>query len=171
MNTSESLVFFDIFIRQHRLKSPPSMIEIEHIFDEEAIAGQGRDENLIHPLIEALAHRNPLAYCGGAVSSHNDAGLSYPLLQWQPTAIKQLDLLIAVHSAHPRSWWMSEHPLDLRVLQDAIPSGSGEQMDACLNQLSNGYRITILPVEANESNLCRESKESQVGCDGSKCRS
>src|SRR5215467_832710 len=48
-NTSESLVFFDIFIRQHRLKSPSSMIEIEHIFDEEAIDGQGRDEDLIDP--------------------------------------------------------------------------------------------------------------------------
>jgi hypothetical protein len=42
-------VFFDIFIRQHRLKSPSSMIEIEHIFDEEAIDGKSRDEDLIDP--------------------------------------------------------------------------------------------------------------------------
>jgi hypothetical protein len=49
-------IFFDIFVRKHRLKSPPPMIEIEDIFDKEAINGQGCDENLIHPLTDALAH-------------------------------------------------------------------------------------------------------------------
>jgi hypothetical protein len=34
-------VFFDIFIRQHCLKGPPSMIQIKYIFDEEAIDGEG----------------------------------------------------------------------------------------------------------------------------------
>jgi hypothetical protein len=54
---------------------------------------------------------------------------------------------------------VSEHALDLRVLQDAIPSGPRDQMHACSNELSNGYRITILPIEAHESHLRRESKK------------
>jgi hypothetical protein len=63
---------------------------------------------------------------------------------------------------------MSQHVLDLRVLQDSIPSRSREQMYAYSNQLSNSYGITVLPVEANESNLWSESKELQVGRDGLK---
>jgi hypothetical protein len=42
-------VLFDIFIREHRDLRPSSRIEIEHIFDEEAIDGQGREEDLIYP--------------------------------------------------------------------------------------------------------------------------
>ncbi len=88
------------------------MIKIEDILDEESLGRQRRDEDFIHPLADALAHRNPLACCGGAVSSHNDAALRYPLIQWQPAAIKQLDLLLAVHSAHPRGWRVSQHALE-----------------------------------------------------------
>jgi hypothetical protein len=164
-------VFFDIFICKHRLKSPSSMIEIEHIFDEETIDGQCRDEDLIPPLTDALAHRNPLAWCGGSVSSHNDTGLRHFSIQLQPTSIKQLDYLLAVDSGHACRWWVSQHVLDLRVFQDSIPSRSCDQMHACFNQLSNGYGITILPVEANERDLWSESKEPQVGRDGSKGRS
>jgi hypothetical protein len=32
-------------------------------------------------------------------------------------------------------------------------------MHACSNQLSNGDRITVLPIEANERDLRRERKE------------
>jgi len=147
------------------------MREIEDILDEEAGGLQCRDEDLIHPLADALAHRNPLAWCGGVVPSHHDADLRYALISLQPASIKQLDLLIAVDSAHPRAWWMSKHTLALRMLQDTIASGPCDQRHSCLNQLSNRYHITILPIEANESHLWRESKEPQVGRDGSKCRS
>ena len=47
---------------------------------------------------------------------------------------------------------------DLGMFQDSIPSRSCHQMHTCCNQVSNGDGITILPVEANESNLWSEGK-------------
>jgi hypothetical protein len=108
-NTNESFVFFDIFIRKHRDLRP---LVHDRGLRHPRRGSQRRDEDLIHPLADTLTHRNPLAWCGGAVSSHNDAGLRYPLIQLHPAAIKQLDLLIAVHSGYPGGWWVGEHALE-----------------------------------------------------------
>jgi hypothetical protein len=153
-------VFFQIFICEHGFEGSPLMIEIEHIFDQEPIGRECRNEEFVDPLSNALAHRNPLVWCGGTMSSYNDACVKQSLIQWQPAVIKQLDLLLTVDSGYPRGWWVSEYTLDLRMLQDSIPSGSCDQMHACSNQLSNSYHIAILPIEADQSKLCCESKKT-----------
>jgi hypothetical protein len=44
-------------------------------------------------------------------------------------------------------------------------------MHACIHEESNCYGITILPVEANQSDFWSEGKEPEVACDGSEGRS
>src|SRR5258708_27898218 len=96
------------------------------------------------------------------MSGHNCADLRQSFIQLQPAAIKQLDDLIAVHPGHTRCRWVSQHALDLRMLQDLIASGSCDKIHACLKKLSNRYRVAILPIETNQSNLCRLSNDLQV---------
>jgi hypothetical protein len=88
------------------------MIEIEHIFDQEPIGRQGRNEEGVYPFPDALAHWNPLVWCGGTMSSHNDTSVRQALIQLQPASVKQLNLLVAVDSGHLRCWWVSEHALE-----------------------------------------------------------
>jgi hypothetical protein len=57
------------------------------------------------------------------------------------------------------------------VLQDSIASRPCDQMHACIKEESNGYGITILPVEANQSDFWSACKEPEVARDGSKGRS
>ena len=57
------------------------------------------------------------------------------------------------------------------MLQDSISSLPCDQMHACLNEESHGYGITILPVEANQSDFWSACKEPEVTRDGSKGRS
>jgi hypothetical protein len=54
-------IFIEIFISKHRLKGSPSMVEIEHIFDQEPLGRQVGDEKFVDPLPNALADRNLLA--------------------------------------------------------------------------------------------------------------
>src|SRR5258708_37230888 len=103
------------------------------------------------------------------MSGHNCADLRQSFIQLQPAAIKQLDDLIAVHPGHTRCRRVSQHALDLRMLQDLIASGSRDKIHACLQKLSNRYRVAILPIATNQSNLWSESKELQVEGNGSGC--
>jgi hypothetical protein len=64
-------IFFDIFIGQHRLEGPTSMIEIKHILDQKSIAGQGCEEEFVDPLPHTFADRNVLAWGRCAMASHN----------------------------------------------------------------------------------------------------
>jgi hypothetical protein len=95
----------------------------------------------------ALAHRNPLSWCGSAMSGHNDARLRQFCIQLQPASVKQLNHLVAIHARHPRGWGMSQHALELRMLQDVLASRPGGKIHACLEKLSHGYRVSILPIE------------------------
>jgi hypothetical protein len=60
-------------------------------------------------------------------------------------------------------WWMKEYTLDLRMLQDSIPSAPCYEMNACENDLSNHGCVTILSVETDESYLWCENEMRQVG--------
>jgi hypothetical protein len=51
-------IFFDIFVRQHRLEGPTSMIEVQNILDQEAICVKGGDEQFVDPLTYTLANRD-----------------------------------------------------------------------------------------------------------------
>src|SRR5512135_749839 len=55
------------------------------------------------------------------------------------------------------------------MFQDLIASRSCYKIHACLNQLSNGYCITILPIQTNQSGLWSECKAFQVGRNGLEC--
>src|SRR6266516_4162628 len=66
---------------------------------------------------------------------------------------------------------MSEHTLELGTLEHPIRSPPRDQVDTCLNELSNRDRIAILPIETNQSCLWCESEVRQVGLDGLKRRS
>jgi hypothetical protein len=46
------------------------------------------------------------------------------------------------------------------VLQDSIASRPCDQMHACIKEESNSYGITILPVEANQSDPLRVHAKS-----------
>jgi hypothetical protein len=52
----------------------------------------------------------------------------------------------------------SEHLLELATVKHPVGSRSREQVDSCLNKLSNHYRIAVLPIEANESGLRGEGE-------------
>ena len=65
---------------------------------------------------------------------------------------------------------MSQHALDLGVLQEQIASASRNAIHACQDELSDDSRIAILPIEAHQSQLWWESKVLQIGRDGAKCR-
>ena len=75
------------------------------------------------------------------------------------------------HLGHTCRWRVSQHLLDLRVLQDSISSRPCDQMHTCINEESNSYGITILPVEANQSDFWSECKEPEIARDGSEGRS
>jgi hypothetical protein len=58
---------------------------------------------------------------------------------------------------------MSQHALELGMLQDLIASATCQQIHPCLNQLGDHDGITILSVQTNQSHLYAESKVRQVG--------
>src|SRR5712691_9522621 len=74
-------VFFDIFIGQYHFKGPTPMIQIEHILDKEPISRQRCDEDLVHPLSDALAHGNFFARRRCAMPSDNDADWRHDFVQ------------------------------------------------------------------------------------------
>jgi hypothetical protein len=125
------------------------MIEIKDILDQKPIDGQRGDEEFVDPLTDTLPDCNSLAWSGNVVSGHNDTGLRQSRIQLQPTAIEQLNHLIAIDSRHTRCRGMSQHTLDLRMLQDTIASRPRDKIYACLKQLSHGDRVAILPIETN----------------------
>jgi hypothetical protein len=64
------------------------------------------------------------------------------------------------------SRWASQHTLDLRMLQDVIASGSGDNIHASFKKVSHRYRLALLPIETNQSHLWSKSKELQVAGHG-----
>jgi hypothetical protein len=48
---------------------------------------------------------------------------------------------------------MSQHALDLGMLQELIPSPPRNAMHACQNDLGNHGRVAILSVETDQSHL------------------
>ena len=60
---------------------------------------------------------------------------------------------------------MSEHLLDVRMIKEVIAFASGDQGHASAHDLSNDCGIAVLPVQADQGRLGRESKLLQVGCD------
>jgi hypothetical protein len=113
------------------------MIEIQHILDQEPVGVERGHEEFIDPLTNTFAHRYWLACCRGAMSSHNHTDTRQALPQWEPASLKQLDDLTGVHASHTRGRWMSQHLLDLGMLQNAIASPPRHQINACLHELSD----------------------------------
>ena len=103
------------------------------------------------------------------MASNKHSHVRQALTQFQPTSIKQLDDLPGVHPRHARCRWMSQHALDLGMLQELIASASRNAIHACQDELRDDGRITILAVEAHQSHLWWESKVLQIGRDGSEC--
>jgi hypothetical protein len=56
VGTPSVRIAFDIFICQHRLECPTSMVEVQDILDQESVSAKGGDEEFVHPLIDAFAH-------------------------------------------------------------------------------------------------------------------
>lgn len=139
------------------------MIQVQHIFDEEAILAERGDEQLVDPLTNAFAYRDWLAFSRRAMSCHDHASLRQVLTQWEPTSLKQLDDLTGVHPGHACRRWMSECTLELGMLQNAIASSSRYQIDACGNELRNHHSIPILPIETNQSDFWGKREVLQVG--------
>jgi hypothetical protein len=115
-------IFFDIFLSEHGLEGSPSMIEIQHILDQEVVGIKGGDEQFVDPVTDALAHRHRLAWRRSSVSSHNHACGRQSLIQGQPASLKQLDDLTGAPASHACSRWMSQDALDLGMLEDLISS-------------------------------------------------
>ena len=82
------------------------------------------------------------------MASHNHAHVRQAPTGFQPSTIKQLDDLTGVHPPHTRCRWMSQHALDLGMLQELIASASRNAVHACQDELRDDGRIAILPVEA-----------------------
>src|SRR3954451_1630040 len=97
----------------------------------------------------------------------NEADVRHSIIHGEPTTIKQLHFFVRTHLGHTRCWRLSQHLLDLRMLQDSISSCSCDQMHTRFNQESNGDCITILPIETNERNLWSEGKAFQIHRNGS----
>src|SRR6266849_320047 len=163
-------IFFDVFISQHCLEGPTSMIQVEDILDQEPISIQGGHEQFIDPLAYTLAYLHGFAWRRSGMSSHYHTHVRQALPQFQPPSLKQLDDLTSVHPPHARCWWVSQHTLDLGMLQELISSASRHEIYACQDELSDDRRIAILPIEAHQSHLWWESKVLQIGRDGAKCR-
>src|SRR5437870_151397 len=97
------------------------MIQVEHILDQEPISIQGGHEQFIDPLTYMLAYLHVFAWGRSGMSSNNHAHVRQALTQFQPPSLKQLDDLTGVHPRHTRGRWMSQHTLDLGMLQEPIP--------------------------------------------------
>src|SRR5258707_5977853 len=52
------------------------------------------------------------------------------------------------------------------MVQDLIASRSCHKIHTCLQQLSHGYRVTILSIKTNQSGFWSERKQFQVGRNG-----
>jgi hypothetical protein len=52
------------------------------------------------------------------------------------------------------------------MLQDLIASRPCDKIHTRLKKGSHGYRVSILSIKTNQSDLCRESKAFQVGRNG-----
>ena len=89
------------------------------------------------------------------------------LPQFQPPSLKQLDDLTSVHPPHARCWWVSQHALELGMLQELLASAPCHQIHACQHELCNHRRVTILSIQTDQGHLWWESKVLQVGRDGS----
>jgi hypothetical protein len=123
------------------------MIQVQNILDEEAVLAERGDEQLVDPLTNAFTHRDLLAGWRGAMSCYYHTGSGQALIHRQPASVKQLEDLSRVHPGHACCRWMSERPLELGMVQDAIAPPSRHQIDACLYELHNHRRIAILPIE------------------------
>jgi hypothetical protein len=123
-------IFFDILIGQHRLKSAPSLIEVEHILHQEPLGAKLRDEHFIDPLPDALAHRDRLPGRRSRMPRHHHAHGRQLLIQFQPASIKHFDDLTARHPGHARRRAMSQHALDLLMLQEQIASPARHKRSA-----------------------------------------
>src|SRR5512135_355329 len=64
---------------------------------------------------------------------------------------------------------MSQHSLDLGMLQELIASPPRHQIDTCKYDLRNHGCIAILSIETNQSRFWWESEVLQVGGNGLQC--
>jgi len=81
---------------------------------------------------------------------HNHAHGRQVLTEFQPAALKQLDDHTAVHPHHARRRCMSQHALDLGMLQEQLSSPSCHERCAGQKQLSDDGRIAIGSVETDQ---------------------
>ncbi len=130
------------------------MIEIKHILDEKPIGGQDREEEFVDPLPHTFAYRNVLPWGRSGMANHDYAHVRQAPRGFQPTSIKQLDSLTAVHPRHACCGWMRQHALDLGMLQELIASASRNALHTCQDELPDDGHIAILPVEAHQRHLC-----------------
>jgi len=64
-------IFFDVFIREHGLEGPTSMIQVQDIFGEKPVSVKIGDEEFIHPCIYTFAYRHGFAWRRCRMSGHN----------------------------------------------------------------------------------------------------
>jgi hypothetical protein len=159
-------IFFDILIGKDHFECSTPMIEIQDILNQESVSAQCGDEEFIDPLIHSLAHGDFLTRRRSRMTGDDHPSLGQALPQFQPPSLKQLDDLTSVHPRHARCWWVSQHALDLGMLQELISSASCHQIHACQNELCNHRRVTILAIQTDQGHFWWESKVLQVGGDG-----
>jgi hypothetical protein len=140
---------FHIFIGEHCLEGPTSMIEIQDIFGEKSISVKIGEKEFIHPLIDALAYCHGLARRWRSMPSHNHPNARKPLTKWEPASIKQFDDLTSIYPAYARCRGMSQHTSDLGMLQELLASPSRHDMNVCKHDLGHHRCIAILSIEAD----------------------
>lgn len=160
-------IFFDIFIGEHSLEGPPSIIEVQNVLDQEPIGGKRGQEQFIDLLAYPLAYGNVVAGGRSGMASHNHTYLRQALLQVQPVSIKQLDELPAVHLRHACCGGDEPaHAGSGAARNPLIASASCHEKHACQDELREHSRLTILPVQPQQCHLWRESEVRQIGRDG-----
>ena len=83
-------VFFDILIGEHRLKSSPPLLQIEHILHQKPLGTKPRDEQLIDPLPDALPHRDLLPSRRSKMPGYNHSHSRQLLIPFQPARAQTL---------------------------------------------------------------------------------
>jgi len=68
-------IFLDIFISEHCLECPTSMIQVQDIFGEKPISVKIGEKEFIHPRIHTLTHRHRLAWWRRRMSSYNHSNV------------------------------------------------------------------------------------------------
>jgi hypothetical protein len=96
---------------------------------------------------------------------HHSSGRQAPI-GWQPASIKELDHLTCVGCGYPRYGWMSQHPLDLLMLQEVRASSPCHQIPPCQHELGYHGCVAIVSIKTDQRHFYWESKVLQRGSDG-----